>query len=72
MFNVGIKKTSLTVEGMTCHNCEMTVEKAVLEVPGVKSVKADHDSGKVEVQYIGELDLSIVKRKIQSSGYKTT
>lgn len=70
MFNFGTKKKTLTVNGMTCHHCEMTVEKAILEVACVKSAKADHESKSVEVQYKDELDLNQVKEKIEKAGYK--
>jgi copper chaperone CopZ len=70
MFNIGIKKKTLTVEGMTCHHCEMTVEKALSEIRGVKSAKADHSNKSVEVEYKGELDIDQVKEKIEKSGYK--
>jgi len=70
MFNIGTKKKTLTVEGMTCHHCEMTVEKALSEISGVKSARADHSNKLVEVQYRGELDMTLVKEKIEKAGYK--
>ncbi len=70
MFNIGSKKKTLAVDGMTCHHCEMTVEKAMLEIDGVKSAKADHSNKTVEVQYKDELDLDLVKQKIEKAGYK--
>ena len=70
MFNIGTKKKILTVEGMTCHHCEMTVEKALLELEGIKSAKADHAKKSVEVQYKDDLDLGKVKEKVEKAGYK--
>ncbi|MCL4511046.1 MAG: cation transporter [Bacteroidetes bacterium] len=70
MFNMGTKKKVLKVDGMTCHHCEMTVEKALLEIDGVKAAKADHTSKSVEVQYKDELDLGKVKDKVEKVGYK--
>jgi copper chaperone len=70
MFTFGNKKKVLSVEGMTCHHCEMTVEKALLEVDGVKSAKADHNLKSVEVQFKDDLDLGLVKEKIEKAGYK--
>lgn len=70
MFNIGSKKKTLTVDGMTCHHCEMTVEKAVMEVEGVKAAKADHSNKTVEVQYKNELNLDQVKDNIEKVGYK--
>jgi len=70
LFNLGTKKKTLTVEGMTCHHCEMTVEKALLELGDVKSAKADHVNKHVEIQYKNELDIEQVKGKIEKAGYK--
>ncbi|HUI30848.1 MAG TPA: cation transporter [Candidatus Acidoferrales bacterium] len=70
MFGFVKKKKVLNVEGMTCHHCEMTVEKALLEVAGVKSAKADHAAKSVEVEYKNELDLNKVREKIAKAGYR--
>ncbi len=70
MFNLGSKKKTLTVDGMTCHHCEMTIEKAMMELDGVKSAKADHAKKTVEVQFKEELDLVKAKEKIEQAGYK--
>ena len=70
MFNFGNKRKILTVEGMTCHHCEMTVEKALLDINGVKSAKADHNTKCVEIQYKGDLDFGIAKERIEKAGYK--
>ncbi|MGC8595220.1 MAG: heavy-metal-associated domain-containing protein [Candidatus Kryptoniota bacterium] len=70
MFSFGSKKKILSVEGMTCHHCEMTVEKALMEIPAVKKAKARHPLKSVEVEYIGDLDLSQVREKIEKAGYK--
>lgn len=70
MFNFGMKKKVVQVDGMTCHHCEMTVEKALLELPGVKSAKASHEKKTVEVQCKDDLDANQVKETIERSGYK--
>jgi copper chaperone CopZ len=70
MFNFGKKEKVLAVEGMTCHHCEMTVEKALLEVAGIKSAKADHATKSVAIQYKDQLDLKTVKEKIEKAGYR--
>lgn len=70
MFNLGSKKKMLTVEGMTCHHCEMTVEKALMDVEGVKTARADHSKNSVEVEYKADLNLDQVREKIEKAGYK--
>ncbi len=70
MFNFGVKKKVVQVDGMTCHHCEMTVEKALLELSGIKSAKASHENKTVEVQCKNDLDVNQVKEKIEKAGYK--
>ena len=70
MFGSGSKKTTLRVDGMTCHHCEMRVEKAMLELDGVKSAKANHEKNSVEVEYKSELDLNKVREHVEKAGYK--
>lgn len=44
---------TLKVTGMHCPKCDARVEKAVLAVAGVTSVKADHEVDAVELSYDG-------------------
>jgi copper chaperone CopZ len=41
----------LKVDGMTCHNCEKTVEKALGKLDGVVKVKASFHNRNVIVKY---------------------
>ena len=43
--------TVLKVPDMTCGHCELSVQEALDELDGVRNVKADHDTGDVEVAY---------------------
>jgi len=70
MFNIGTKRKTFTVEGMTCHHCEMTVERALSEIPNIKSARANYSNNFVEVEYKSEIDLNQVKEKIENAGYK--
>ncbi len=65
-----MNRLTLTVEGMTCHHCEMTVEKAVKQLKNVISAKADHMNKTLEIVYTGELNINDVKEKVESVGYK--
>ena len=40
----------LEVRGMTCGHCAMHVSKCLLGLPGVRGVKVDHQSGRVELR----------------------
>jgi len=65
-----MNRLTLTIEGMTCHHCEMTVEKAVKQLKNVLSVKADHQNKTLEIVYTGELKIEDVKQKVEEAGYK--
>lgn len=45
------RNVTLDVPGMNCGMCPITVKKALKQVPGVKSAKADLDSKQAVVVY---------------------
>ncbi len=57
------------VEGMMCHHCEMRVEKALGELPGVTGVKADHEKNTVRVTFEGKADDEAVESVVKKEGY---
>jgi len=65
-----MNRLTLTIEGMTCHHCEMTVEKAVKQLKNVLSAKADYQNKTLEIVYTGELKIEDVKQKVEEAGYK--
>ncbi len=42
---------SLLIKGMSCNGSERSVEAALGELPGITNVKADHTTGRVQVEY---------------------
>jgi copper chaperone CopZ len=60
---------TVAVEGMTCPTCERSIEAALLRMPEVRSVRADHLSGRVQLSLDGPLDPSKVRRAIEEAGY---
>jgi len=65
-----MEKQIITVEGMSCHHCEMAVQNAVLALLGVKKAKASFKKSQV----ILKLDTSLVsieaiKSAINEIGY---
>jgi copper chaperone len=60
---------TVAVEGMTCPTCERSIEAALLRMPEVRSVRADHLSGRVELSLDGPLDQSKVRTAIEEAGY---
>jgi uncharacterized protein len=60
------------VEGMHCHSCEKSIQRAVSQIEGVQEVEVDFNSGLASVL----LDSSIANvrqiiQAIQSAGYQT-
>ena len=60
---------TVAVQGMTCPTCEKSIEAALLRMPEVRSVRADHLSGRVELSLDGPLDQSKVRTAIEEAGY---
>ena len=64
------KTTTLKVSGMTCGHCELSVQEALDELDGVRNVKADHDTGDVEVAYDeNKVDTKQFREAIEEVGY---
>ena len=60
---------TVAVQGMTCPTCEKSIEAALLRMPEVRSVRADHLSGRVELTLESPLDPSKVRTAIEEAGY---
>jgi copper chaperone len=64
------KTIVLKVPDMTCGHCELSVQEALDELDGVRNVKADHDTGDVEVAYDeNKVDTKQFREAIEEVGY---
>ena len=63
---------TMQVKGMHCGGCENTIEEALKSEESVESVKADHKSGSVKIEFKDGKSLSqeSVGKIIRSVGYK--
>lgn len=61
---------TLTVKGMMCGHCEARVKEALEKLPEVESATADHKSGIVLITILYDVDNSVLKNTIKTSGYK--
>ena len=61
--------TTLSVEGMMCMKCVAHVEKALGDVKGVKSAKADLAAATVTVTHTGVSEAAL-KAAVENAGYK--
>lgn len=65
-----MSEVQLQVSGMTCGHCEKAVVKAVLQVQGVSSARADRATGHVVVSTSGAgPDIAALVASIVDEGY---
>lgn len=72
LFTSSKNKITLHIEGMHCSHCAASVEKALLAVEGVASVKAsvDDKTAAVKPKRGTTPDISKLKAAVESAGYK--
>lgn len=61
---------SLSVDGMTCGHCKMTVEKTVKALDGVASAEVDLAAKKVAITFNPDkVSVAAIKEAIDDQGY---
>ena len=55
------------ITGMTCGHCTSAVTNEVLQVPGVRGVDVDLDSGTLTVR--GEAEDGAIRKAVDEAGY---
>ena len=60
---------TISVAGMTCGACEDSIQRALSLVGGVRSVRADHRSGRVELQADGTVALHTLREAVEDAGF---
>lgn len=61
---------AITVKGMSCNHCVMSVTKALEALPGVSAVKVDLLSGKASFEADPPVDPAVVKKAIEKIGFE--
>lgn len=62
---------NLKVYGMTCPSCELHVEKEVIKLPGITTVKASYDESSTIVEFNPKkVDANKIIEAINKTGYK--
>lgn len=65
-----MESKQIKVVGMSCGHCISAVQKALMNLDGVKEAKVDLSSGMVDVQYdSAKLDLKAIRTAIEEAGY---
>ena len=64
------EKTHIHITGMTCTTCAVTIEKGLVETPGVDQVNVSFASEKASIEYDpSKVDLAKIKNTISQIGY---
>ncbi len=58
----------IVVKGMTCGGCEKAIQKALGAVEGVKAVRPNHTTDRVEVEGVG-IEIDSLKSAVEDAGY---
>jgi copper chaperone CopZ len=60
----------VSIGGMSCTNCEQTIQKRVGELEGIKSVKASYVAGNAVIEFFPDkIDSVKIREAITGSGY---
>ena len=65
-----MKETIIKVEGMVCGGCEKRVVNALSDLQGVSEVVASYQNGTVLVKMTEEVDVEVLKEKIEDLGFE--
>lgn len=64
-------KKSIPITGMTCSTCAVTIEKGLIDIPGVNDVSVNFASEKATVEYDpAKVSLEIIRKTVSELGYK--
>lgn len=71
MFGLKKEKARLTVEGMSCDHCRLTVEKGIRTLRGVSSVQVSLANKQAEIEFNPkQISLDQIKEKVRALGYQ--
>ena len=63
----------IRIEGMHCHKCEQSIQKALSAFPGVHEVEVDFASGQASVLFDrGSVSVSKLMEAVNEAGYHAT
>ena len=61
---------TMTIEGMMCPHCEMTVKKALEALDGVTSAAVSHEAGTAVVTMSAPVDDAALTAAVTDKGYE--
>jgi copper chaperone len=63
-------RVQVTVTGMTCQHCAMSVSEEIGEIPGVSAVDVQLDSGAVTVRADREVNRTELAAAVSEAGFE--
>ena len=60
---------TITIEGMQCNHCKMTVEKALKSIDGVINADVNLENKKAIIEEEKEIDNDKIKKVIEEVGF---
>ena len=64
-----MNKQQFQIEGMTCATCQMTIQRAVAQLPGVKTVHVNLITHAMQVEYENSLKPQTIIQEVKEAGY---
>jgi copper chaperone len=65
-----VSTSSVTVLGMTCGHCALSVREEVGAIAGVTEVDVDLKSGRVTIDSTSPVDPNAIKGAVEEAGYE--
>ena len=65
-----MKEIIIKVNGMMCGGCENRIKNSLSDLAGIESIEANHIEGFVKVISNEEIDISVIKEKIEDLGFE--
>ncbi len=65
-------KIEISIAGMTCNHCAMSITNEIATVEGVTSVKVDHTTGKALVDASENVTEQALGEAVAEAGYTVT
>jgi copper chaperone len=62
--------TTVTVTGMSCGGCALSVREEISDIPGVHTVDVDLSSGTVIIESDSPVEIVAIKNAVEEAGYQ--
>lgn len=67
-----MSKIEISIDGMTCGHCAMSITNEIATLEGVASVKVDHTTGKALVETTSGVSEKDLSDAVAEAGYTAT